>query len=92
MKFIFTADRRITGEFVVDLSAETPVMVTDDSDGNTVYLTFRKEEYIEIDYNGRNEYDVEFTNEHISGLNLFDAIDALEKTLVLEINIEMQMY
>lgn len=40
MKFIFTADRRITGEFVVDLSAETPVMVTDDSDGNTVTIGF----------------------------------------------------
>jgi len=40
MKFIFTADRRITGEFVVDLSEETPVMVTDDSDGNTVTIGF----------------------------------------------------
>ena len=40
MKFIFTADRRITGEFAVDLSAETPVMTTDDAAGNTVTIEF----------------------------------------------------
>ena len=40
MKFIFTADRRITGEFAVDLSAETPVMTTDDVAGNTVTIDF----------------------------------------------------
>lgn len=40
MKFIFTADRRITGEFVIDLSAETPVMTTDDAAGNTVTIDF----------------------------------------------------
>ena len=40
MKFIFTADRRITGEFAVDLSAETPVMTTDDAAGNTVTIDF----------------------------------------------------
>ena len=40
MKFIFTADRRITGEFVIDLSAETPVMTTDDQAGNTVTIDF----------------------------------------------------
>ncbi len=40
MKFIFTADKRITGEFVVDLSADTPVIETDDSEGNTVTINF----------------------------------------------------
>lgn len=40
MKFIFTADRRITGEFVIDLSAETPVMTTDDQAGNAVTIDF----------------------------------------------------
>ena len=40
MKFIFTADRRITGEFVIDLAAETPVMTTDDVAGNTVTIDF----------------------------------------------------
>lgn len=40
MKFILTADRRLTGEFLVDLSAETPVITTDDSDANTVTINF----------------------------------------------------
>ena len=40
MKFIFTADRRITGEFIVDLSADTPVIETDDNEGNTVTINF----------------------------------------------------
>ena len=40
MKFIFTADKRITGEFVIDLAAETPVMTTDDVAGNTVTIDF----------------------------------------------------
>ena len=40
MKFIFTADRRITGEFVIDLSEETPVMMADDADGNVVTVDF----------------------------------------------------
>ena len=40
MKFIFTADRRITGEFIADLTGETPVISTDDTDGNTVTINF----------------------------------------------------
>lgn len=40
MKFVFTADRRITGEFVAELSDETPVLNTDDLDGNTVTVNF----------------------------------------------------
>ena len=40
MKFVFTADKRITGEFLVDLSADTPVIETDDSEGNTVTISF----------------------------------------------------
>lgn len=40
MKFIFTADRRITGDFVVDLSNDPPVMETDDSEGNKVAVSF----------------------------------------------------
>lgn len=40
MKFILTADKRLTGEFLVDLSAETPVITTDDSEGNTVTINF----------------------------------------------------
>lgn len=44
MKFIFTADRRITGEFVADMTADTPVIVTDDRPGNTVTINFTNTE------------------------------------------------
>lgn len=40
MKFVFTADKRITGEFVVDLEAETPVILADEGEGNTVTINF----------------------------------------------------
>ena len=40
MKLIFTADKRITGEFTADPLAETPVIVTDESEGNTVIINF----------------------------------------------------
>lgn len=40
MKFIFTADKRITGAFAINMSAEEPVMMTDDSDGNEVVISF----------------------------------------------------
>lgn len=40
MKFIFTADRRLTGDFIVDLTEDTPVISTDDSNGNTVIINF----------------------------------------------------
>lgn len=40
MKFIFTADKRITGEFMADPLADTPVITTDNSDGNTVSISF----------------------------------------------------
>lgn len=40
MKFIFTADKRITGGFVVDLTENPPVITTDDSEGNVVTINF----------------------------------------------------
>ena len=41
MKLIFTADKRLTGEFLADLSAETLVIETDDADGgNVVTINF----------------------------------------------------
>lgn len=40
MKFVLTADKRITGEFVADVSSDIPVIVTDDSDGNIVTINF----------------------------------------------------
>ncbi len=43
MKFIFTTDKRITGEFIADLGSDTPVITTDDSAGNTVTINFSNE-------------------------------------------------
>ena len=40
MKFVFTADRRITGVFDVNLSVAEPVMLTDDGEGNLVTINF----------------------------------------------------
>lgn len=40
MKFILTADKRISGTFTADLSDEYPVINTDDTEGNTVTITF----------------------------------------------------
>lgn len=73
-------------ESVIYLSPFLGMCCYTDGTGTVVYLTFRKEEYIEIDYGSRKEYDVAFSNEYIASLNLFDAVEALEKTLVLEVN------
>jgi len=40
MEFVLTADKRITGAFTADLTAEYPVLNTDDAEGNTVIITF----------------------------------------------------
>lgn len=44
MKLVFTADKRITGEFTADPMAETPVISTDSSEGNTVTIYFSNTE------------------------------------------------
>lgn len=41
MKFVFTADKRLTGEFLVDLLSDTPVITTDEAEGgHTVTINF----------------------------------------------------
>ena len=40
MKLILTADKRITGDFTADPLAETPIIVTDGSEGNSVTIHF----------------------------------------------------
>ena len=40
MKFVLTADKRITGDFVIDLSNDPPVLQTDDAEGNVVTIAF----------------------------------------------------
>lgn len=44
MKFVLTADKRITGVFDIDLSLAEPVMLTDDGEGNIVTINFRNTE------------------------------------------------
>lgn len=73
-------------ESVIYISPFLGMCCYTDSTGSVVYLTFRKEEYIEIDYGDRKEYDIRFSNEYIESLNLFDVVETLEKTLVLEVN------
>lgn len=40
MKFVFTADKRITGAFVTDLLTDPPIITTDNAEGNTVTINF----------------------------------------------------
>lgn len=40
MKFVFTADKRITGAFIADLLTDPPVITTDEAEGNTVTINF----------------------------------------------------
>ena len=40
MKFVLTADKRLTGDFIIDLSTDPPVLQTDDAEGNTVTISF----------------------------------------------------
>lgn len=40
MKFVLTADKRITGDFIIDLSADPPVLQADDAEGNVVTIAF----------------------------------------------------
>ena len=40
MQLVFTADKRITGEYIADLSADVPVISTDEAAGNTVTINF----------------------------------------------------
>ena len=40
MKFVFSADKRISGEFEVDLSVSPPVLLADDQAGQSVTINF----------------------------------------------------
>ena len=40
MKFVLTADKRIAGDFIIDLSTDPPVLQTDDAEGNVVTIAF----------------------------------------------------
>ena len=40
MKLVLTADKRLTGEFAVNLSDQIPVLTTDGQEGNTVTVNF----------------------------------------------------
>ena len=78
--------KHLSRESVIYLSPFIGMCCYSNNDNDTVYLTFQKEEEIQIDYGEKKEYDVEFTNSYIEDLNLFEKINMLEKTLVLEVN------
>lgn len=76
----------IVKESVIYLSPFFGICQYPDETGTPVYLTFRKEKFIDIDYRDVKEYDVNYTNKFIESLNIFDSIETLEKTMVLEVN------
>lgn len=78
--------KHLSRESVIYLSPFIGMCCYSNNDNDTVYLTFQKEEEIQIDYGEKKEYDVEFTNSYIEDLNLFEKVNMLEKTLVLEVN------
>ena len=57
-----------------------------DETGVSTYLTLQKTECIDIEYDDKKEYDVEFTNQYLQSLELFDNIEKFERAMVLEIN------
>ena len=73
-------------ESIIYLSPFLGICQYPDENGTPVYLTFRKEEFVEIDYRNVKEYDVGFTNKFLEKLNLFELIENLEKTMILEVN------
>ena len=57
-----------------------------DSEKNPVYLTFEKEETVDIDYCDSKEYDRDTTNNYIKNENLFEKVDKLAEFMMLDIN------
>ena len=57
-----------------------------DGKGNMIYLTFEKEETIDIEYSAVKEYDRQFTSQALMDLNVFKAAEDLEKIIILEVN------
>ena len=78
--------KNLSEESVIYFSPFIGLCCYPDSVGTMVYLTFQKEEVIEIDYGDETEYDVAFTNQYIESLNLFETVEMIEKTMVLEVN------
>lgn len=78
--------KSLSKESVIYLSPFIGTCCYPDNAGTLVYLTLQKEEVIEIEYGDKEEYDLDFTNQYIESLNLFDAVDMIEKTMVLEVN------
>ncbi len=56
------------------------------ANGTPVYLTFEKEEVVEIDYSGTTEYDIKTTNDFLENKWKADNIESLEQILTLTIN------
>ena len=76
----------LTKESVIYLSPLMGMCCYPNSVGVPEYLTFRKDELIEIEYGDNKDYDIAVTNHYLESLNLFEIVDTLEKAMVLEIN------
>lgn len=73
-------------ESVIYFSPFIGICCYPDSTGTIVYLTLRKEEYVNIDYENEKEYDVEVTNKYIESSDWLKSIEMFEKEIVLEVN------
>ena len=78
--------KHLLRESVIYLSPFIGICCYSNYNNDTVYLTFQKEEEIQIDYGDKKEFDIEFTNSYIESLNLFEKVNMLEKAIVLEVN------
>ena len=66
-------------ESVIYISPFIGMCCYPDETGVPVYLTFQKEELIEVDYGNKEEYDLKTTNKFIESLGAFDKIGLWKK-------------
>lgn len=99
-KYGFTIEKnKVDGKTLNNLITESVIFINPligmcsyyDNTGAPVYLTLCKEELIEIDYEGVKEYDKEFTIKYLESLNVWEIIETLEKSIVLEVNNDIKL-
>lgn len=71
---------------VIYLNPLFGICCINDSNGNSLYLTLRKSEQIEVDYPDGEEYSLKYTNQYLRSINIWESVNFLEKSMVLEIN------
>lgn len=76
----------LVNEGVMYLNPLITNCASNDDTGSQIYLTLQKTEFIDINYNEGQEYNVDFTNKFLQDLDLFAPVCELEKAIVLEVN------